>query len=241
MPPLSARQSEQPLAPELEAPTPPENAEVHLPEEFGAGIAGRLLFWIAIAFATFQIVTAFGIPLNRDFGFGLTAMHLAGAGLLVWVAAIARQAWRGGSLLQPLLALLPMLVVYLLLLKFAGGVPSQVLRTLHVAFLCLLAAGMLADSRAQSPPGRMLWWGAGGLAFAAGLYHWALYRELVTRAGHVTGPDLVVGCVAVVILVLLVWRVLGPALPLVAGIFLAYTLVGQILPSPLNHRGYDFS
>ena len=33
---------------------------------------------------------------------------------------------------------------------------------------------------------------------------------------------------------------LGPALPIVAGAFLAYTLLGHLLPSPLNHRGYDF-
>ena len=34
---------------------------------------------------------------------------------------------------------------------------------------------------------------------------------------------------------------LGPALPIVAGCFLAYCLVGHLLPSPLNHRGYDFA
>ena len=45
---------------------------MHLPENFGPGITGRLLFWIGVAFATFQIVTAFGIPINRDLGFGLT-------------------------------------------------------------------------------------------------------------------------------------------------------------------------
>ena len=33
---------------------------------------------------------------------------------------------------------------------------------------------------------------------------------------------------------------IGPAVPIVAGIFLAYTLFGHLLPSPLNHRGYDF-
>ena len=62
-----------PAAPELEPPTPAENPEMHLPEDFGPGSAGRLLFWIAVAFATFQIVTAFGIPLNRDLGFGVDA------------------------------------------------------------------------------------------------------------------------------------------------------------------------
>jgi TRAP transporter 4TM/12TM fusion protein len=33
---------------------------------------------------------------------------------------------------------------------------------------------------------------------------------------------------------------MGPALPIISGIFLLYCLFGQYLPSPLNHRGYDF-
>ena len=34
---------------------------------------------------------------------------------------------------------------------------------------------------------------------------------------------------------------MGPALPIIAGVFLAYCLFGQYLPAPLNHRGYDFA
>jgi TRAP transporter 4TM/12TM fusion protein len=34
---------------------------------------------------------------------------------------------------------------------------------------------------------------------------------------------------------------MGPALPIIAGLFLGYALFGQHLPSPLNHRGYDLS
>ncbi|MCB1400517.1 MAG: TRAP transporter permease, partial [Rhodobacteraceae bacterium] len=37
------------------------------------------------------------------------------------------------------------------------------------------------------------------------------------------------------------WLLMGPALPLISGLFLAYALFGQHLPSPLNHRGYDFA
>ena len=50
------------------------NAEHGLPENFGPGLAGRLLFWIAVAFSAFQIVTALGLPLDRPFmpGIGLT-------------------------------------------------------------------------------------------------------------------------------------------------------------------------
>ena len=117
--------------------------------------------------------------------------------------------------------------------------PSQVLRGIHVGFLGLLAAGMLAQHDAKTALRRRLWWGIGIAAFLVGLYQWEFYRALVTRAGHLTGPDLAIGIAAIATLFVLVWRVLGPALPIVAGAFLAYTLLGEHLPSPLNHRGYD--
>lgn len=230
-----------PAAPELEKPTPAGNPETNLPEDFGPGAAGRLLFWIAIAFAAFQIVTAFGIPLNRDFGFGVTLVHIVAAGFAVWAAWIGFGATRGRSFLDGLIGFAPMLASFLILAAFAGGMPSQVLRTVHVGFLGLLAGGLIANHQAFGSGGRLFWWACGVLAFVAGLYHWQFYRDLVTRAGDPTSADLVVGTVAVATLFLLVWRVLGPALPIVAGGFLAYCLLGQFLPSPLNHRGYDFA
>ena len=48
-----------------------------------------------------------------------------------------------------------------------------------------------------------------------------------------------VGIAALAILIYLVWRVMGPALPIVAGLFLAYCLFGNYLPAPLDHRGYS--
>jgi len=229
-----------PAAPDFERPTPAGNPEMHLPEDFGAGRTGRLLFWIAIAFAAFQIVTAFGIPINRGLLFGVTLIHVAAAGFILWAAWILYGATRGRPLADGLVAFVPMLVSFLIVARFGGGMPSQVLRTIHVGSLCLLAGGMLAHHRAGSAGGKALWWVLAGLAFLAGLYHWHLYRELVVRAGDLTNPDLIVGVVAVVALFVMVWRVLGPALPIVAGAFLAYALIGHLLPSPLNHRGYDF-
>ena len=47
-----------------------------------------------------------------------------------------------------------------------------------------------------------------------------------------------VGLVASAILFVLVWRLMGPALPIIAGLFLAYALFGQYLPRGFDHRGY---
>ena len=65
------------------------------------------------------------------------------------------------------------------------------------------------------------------------------YFDLVQRSGDLLTQDIVVGVIALVTLFVLVWRILGPALPIMAGIFLAYCLFGNHLPAPLDHRGYD--
>ena len=44
-----------------------------------------------------------------------------------------------------------MLTSFVILAGFGGGMPSQVLRTVHVGFLGLLAGGMLAQHRAREP------------------------------------------------------------------------------------------
>ncbi len=117
--------------------------------------------------------------------------------------------------------------------------PSQVVRSVHVGFLMLLLFGLVANSDPRAA-GRVFWWGLGLAGFAIGFYHWVFYRDLILRAGLPSEADLVVGVAAVAIVFVAGWRMMGPALPIVCAIFLAYGLFGQMLPSPLNHRGYDF-
>jgi TRAP transporter 4TM/12TM fusion protein len=220
----------------MEAPANPEHG---LPEGFGLGWTGRLLFWIAVAFSTFQIVTAFGIPLDRPLAAGLTMMHVLGLAFAAWAAWLRVQRGRGRDVTDGIMALACLAVTLGLVWKFPGSLPSQVVRTLHVGFLCLVAGAMLANHRAGSRPMRIVGWAVGLAGFAIGLYHWALYKELVNRAGELTGPDMVVGISAIAILFYLVWRVMGPALPIVSGLFLAYCLFGNYLPAPFDHRGYS--
>ncbi|WP_244639177.1 TRAP transporter permease [Bosea sp. ANAM02] len=132
-----------------------------------------------------------------------------------------------------------MAVVVELLARFGGSVPNQILRTLHVGLLCLVAGGLLAQHKSQSRASAALAWTLAIAGFAIGLYHWFFYEDLVARAGEVTQADLVVGIAAIAILFLICWRFMGPALPIVAGLFLAYCLFGNYLPSPMNHRGYS--
>jgi TRAP transporter 4TM/12TM fusion protein len=66
------------------------------------------------------------------------------------------------------------------------------------------------------------------------------YLPLIDRSGFLNEIDLAVGTLSLAILFFMVWRIMGSAIAIVCGIALAYTLFGNYLPSPLNHRGYSY-
>ena len=224
---------------QMEAPAESVNPEHGLPESFGEGLTGRLLFWIAVSFSTFQIITSFGIPLDQPFIAGLSLTHLWGVAMVAWAAWLIGLAVRRRSIVDGAMAWLAVAGAFGLVLWFGGSMPSQVVRTIHVGFLCLVAGAMIANHRSGSSSLRAVGWIVGVASFLVGLYHWALYEELIVRAGELTTLDLVVGIAGIAILIYLVWRVMGPALPIVAGLFLSYCLFGHWLPAPLDHRGYS--
>ncbi len=223
----------------LEQPSTPANPEHGLPENFGEGIPGKFLFWIAVAFSAFQVVTAFGIPLDRPIIANVSVLYLIGAAFVAWAGWLVFSRLKGRAVIDGAMALVSLAIAYALIVKFPGSLPSQVVRALHVGFLCLVAGAMLANHKARSPATQTLGWIVGLIGFGIGVYHWALYEELVVRAGELTQADLIVGITAIAVLFYLVWRVMGPALPIVAGIFLAYCLFGNYLPAPFDHRGYS--
>src|SRR5918995_3865572 len=224
---------------QMEAPSESVNPEHGLPESFGEGLLGRLLFWIAVSFSTFQIVTSFGVPLDLRFLAGLTLNHFLAVAMVAWAAWLVVQGLRRRNVADGVLAWLAVAAAFGLILWFGGSVPSQVVRANHVGFLCLVAGAMIANHRAGSSALRAVGWIVGLAGFGVGLYQWAFYNDLVIRSGDLTSADLAVGIAALVILIYLVWRVMGPALPIVAGLFLSYCLLGNYLPAPLDHRGYS--
>ncbi|MEO8530754.1 MAG: TRAP transporter large permease subunit, partial [Deltaproteobacteria bacterium] len=118
---------------------------------------------------------------------------------------------------------------------------SQVTRAFHVGFLMLLGFPLLALTRSATVPVRAIAWTAALMGVAVALYQYWEYVPLLMRAGDPLTRDLVFGSVAIVMVFAAAWAMMGPALPIIAGLFLAYCLFGQHLPSPLNHRGYDVS
>ncbi|HEX4782337.1 MAG TPA: TRAP transporter permease [Usitatibacter sp.] len=118
---------------------------------------------------------------------------------------------------------------------------SQVTRSLHVGFL-LAIAYMLYPAAKSARRDRIPWFDVllAIAGFALAFYHWIFEAELIQRSGEPTTTDLVVGTVVVVMVFEAARRVLGVALPIIAGLFLAYGLFGQYLPEVLAHRPFGF-
>ncbi|MDQ1849730.1 TRAP transporter permease [Gemmobacter fulvus] len=119
--------------------------------------------------------------------------------------------------------------------------PSQIARALHVGFLMALGFPLLAMVKTQNPMARAAVFALALAGVAVALYQTFDYTDLLLRAGDPLPRDIWFGVVALVAVFAAAWLLMGAALPIITGLFLAYALFGQYLPSPLNHRGYDFS
>jgi TRAP transporter 4TM/12TM fusion protein len=122
-----------------------------------------------------------------------------------------------------------------------GNLPSQVVRAMHVGFLLLLGFALIGNLSARTPAGRAWFWALGLVGFFTGLYNWVFYDELIRRAGFLTATDLAVGTVLIVLTFEAARRLMGLPLAIISGLFLGYCFLGQHLPPPFVHRGYDFA
>jgi TRAP transporter 4TM/12TM fusion protein len=75
------------------------------------------------------------------------------------------------------------------------------------------------------------------LATAGALYIWWDYDQLIYRQGLPNTMDIWMGIILIVLLLEAARRSLGPALTILGGIFMAYTVFGPYLPEVLRHRG----
>jgi len=77
-----------------------------------------------------------------------------------------------------------------------------------------------------------------GIATAA--YQWVFEADLIQRSGDLTTGDMLIGVILIALVFEAARRVMGIALPIICGLFLAYGLFGEYLPGDLAHRGYGF-
>lgn len=119
--------------------------------------------------------------------------------------------------------------------------PSQLVRAIHIGFLLLLGFPLVVANLKQGAVWKAIGWGLAAAGVAVAAYQIIEYEDLIFRAGDLEPMDVYMGVVAIITVFVATYLIMGPALPIIAGIFLAYCFLGQYLPSPLNHRGYDFA
>ncbi|WP_434568987.1 TRAP transporter permease [Pseudomonas sp. Z3-8] len=116
-------------------------------------------------------------------------------------------------------------------------VSSIVLRAVHVGFL-LWVVFLSYPAHGNQRPWQPMAWALGLAGMATALYQWVFEADLIQRSGDLTSADMVIGIVLIVLVFEAARRVMGIALPIICGLFLAYGLFGEHLPGDLAHRGY---
>jgi TRAP transporter 4TM/12TM fusion protein len=119
-------------------------------------------------------------------------------------------------------------------------VPTQELRYTHVGFVLVLC--FLLFPVAQRFRNRIRWWDVLCGAAAVGILAYAIIggEDFTDRATVPDRTDVVLGVIFIVLLVEASRRTIGPIVPIIALLFIAYAWAGPYLPPPWNHRGYGF-
>jgi TRAP transporter 4TM/12TM fusion protein len=137
-------------------------------------------------------------------------------------------------------------------------IDSHIARAWHLAFALALAFLLYPTHKPERPPFWVRWLSKvlplrsgrsivtripiTDLLFAAigvcsALYIWWDYNQLIMRQGMPNTPDIILGTALIVLLLEAARRTLGPALAILAGLFMIYTIAGPYLPDVLRHRG----
>jgi TRAP transporter 4TM/12TM fusion protein len=199
------------------------------------GATGTLIALVALAWSLFQLWIASPLPFMFRFGvFNDTearSIHLAFALFLTFAAyPAARTRTQLGLAVG-----VPVVLCLLFMLGGKAGVP--------VWWVPLVGLGVIGAVLLGSPHDRVpVWeWALGLIGAATSLYLFFYYREISSRVGAPILQDYVVAVAGLLILLEATRRSLGPALMIVATVFLAYTFLGPWMPSIIAHKGNSLS
>ncbi|SLN61569.1 TRAP transporter permease [Oceanibacterium hippocampi] len=195
------------------------------------GFAAKAILGLALAWSLFQLWFASPLPFIFDFGvFNDTqarSIHLAFAVTLAFLAYPAAR-----SVFQLILGIgVPVLLGILFWIGGEGTMP---------VWIPALIVGAVAVSIVLGSPKNRIpaWeWGLALVGAFCALYLFIFYRDLSGRPGAPIFQDLVVGMIGIILLLEATRRSLGPALMIVASVFLVYTFLGPYMPSIIAHKG----
>ncbi|MCB2227900.1 MAG: TRAP transporter permease [Desulfarculaceae bacterium] len=125
-----------------------------------------------------------------------------------------------------------------------GLYSAMVQRPIHLLFACALVLLIFPVARSMStesyPLYMRVWdWILIAASAAALLHIVSTYKELVSRGGAATETDLWLGGMLILLVLETTRRVMGPSLPIITLVAIAYTLLGHLIPGLWGHRLID--
>ncbi len=193
------------------------------------GPVGILLMLTALAWSLFQLYIASPFGLFND-----TLARSIHLGFAVFLGILAFPAAR--TKFQMVLGIVvPLALAGLFMVSAKDGVA--------VWWIPLPAIAVAATVVLGSPKTRIpIWeWVLAIAGALAALYLFFFYRDIADRVGAPILQDYVVAVIGITILLEATRRALGPALMIVASVFLMYTVLGPQMPSIIAHKGNSLS
>ena len=195
------------------------------------GIVGKLILTVALCWSLFQLWIASPLPFMLNFGIisatDARSVHLAFALFLAFMAYPAER--------SPIQLGLGLLVPVVLSGLFIYGAPA----TFPIWWIVLVGVGLIAAILLGSPKSWVPpWeWALALIGAGAALYVFVYSNELGRRVGAPIQTDLLAAVIGIMLLLEAARRSLGPALMIVATVFLLYTFLGPYMPQIISHRG----
>ncbi len=118
-------------------------------------------------------------------------------------------------------------------------VPTQTLRPVHVGFVLFLCFLMFPISRRFRH--RIMWWDWLAAALAIGVVVYLLMGgdDITDRNTSPNPWDIAFGVALIVLVLEAMRRTNGWIMPIITSCFIAYALLGPMLPAPWTHKGYE--
>ena len=199
------------------------------------GKVGAFLAIVALTWSIFQLWIASPLPFMIGFGvFNDTearSIHLAFAIFLAFAAFPATR--------TPVQLVLGVAVpVVLGALFFVAAKEGTTVWWIPLVALSVVAAVLLGSPKDRIP----VWeWALAVVGALTALYLYVYYRDISSRVGAPILQDFVVSVAGLIILLEATRRALGPALMIVASVFLVYTVLGPHMPEIIAHKGNNLS
>ena len=194
-----------------------------------SGGVGLLLMLVALAWSLFQLYIASPFGLFND-----TLARSIHLGFAVFLGVMMFPAART-TFQVALGVIVPIALAALFMIAAKDNIATW---WIPIPAIAVVATVLLGSPKDRVP----VWeWALAIAGAGAALYLFLFYRDIADRVGAPIMQDYVVAVVGILILLEATRRALGPALMIVASLFLLYTVLGPNMPSIIAHKGNSLS